>query len=101
MEAKTENSKEKAKNWLLHQGKWAFLVIFCTFIYMDNRMVCDKQLKRIDRLTEQLEEVKYISTIKETELLRAGRQTEIEKLVKEKGLDLVNPDIPPYKIEDK
>lgn len=87
------------KEWVLKQGKWVFLVVLCTFFYMNNRMVCEKMLKRIDELHEELENVKYISTITETELLKAGRQIELEKLITERGLNLVNPDLPPYKIE--
>ncbi|MCQ2360637.1 MAG: med21 domain-containing protein [Paludibacteraceae bacterium] len=86
------------RDWLLRQGKWVFLVVLCTFFYMNNRMVCEKMLKRIDELHEELEHAKYISTIKETELLRAGRQIELEKLIEERGLNLSNPDMPPYKI---
>ncbi len=86
------------KDWVLKQGKWVFLVVLCTFFYMNNRMVCEKMLKRIDELHEELEHAKYISTITETELLKAGRQIELEKLIEERGLNLVEPDMPPFKI---
>jgi len=96
---KVASGELQLKEWLLKQGKWAFLVIFCIFFYMNNRMVCEKMQKRIDELHEELENAQYISTIKETELLKAGRQVEIEKLLEERGLELGNPEIPPYKIE--
>lgn len=89
------------KDFVLKQGKWIFLVVLCTFFYMNNRMVCERMLKRIDELQKKLEDVRYVSTITETKLLKAGRQVEIEKLINEKGLDLVNPEIPPYTIVKK
>ncbi|MCQ2351234.1 MAG: hypothetical protein MJ003_04590 [Paludibacteraceae bacterium] len=89
------------KEFVLKQAKLIFLIVVCTFIYMNNRMMCEKMLKRIDQLNKELTDTKYVSTIMETELLRAGLQEKIENLVDSRGLDLENPKMPPYKVYRK
>jgi len=95
------NGKILLKGFVVNQAKLIFLIIICTFLYMNNRMVCEKMVKKIDTLNKELSDLKYISIITETELLKAGRQEEIEKMIEERGLDLINPSTPPYKLYKK
>lgn len=87
--------------FLLRQGKLVLLIIVLIFFYMNNRMVCEKMLHKIDALNKELTTTKYMAIITETELLQAGREQEIEKRIAEKGLNLTALDMPPYIVKDK
>lgn len=86
--------------FLLRQGKLVLLIIMLIFFYMNNRMVCEKMLHKIDDLNKELTTTKYMAIITETELLQAGREQEIEKRIAEKGLNLIALDMPPYIVKD-
>lgn len=86
------------KSYFLKQTKLILLIIALVFIYMNNRMVFEKQLTLIDKLNKELECEKYISMVTETELLSISRPEEIKKLVDEHGLQLEQPTMPPYKV---
>lgn len=86
--------------FLLRQGKLVLLIIMLIFFYMNNRMVCEKMLHKIDNLNKELTTTKYMAIITETELLQAGREQEIEKRIAEKGLNLIALDMPPYIVKD-
>jgi len=86
------------KSYFLKQTKLILLIIALVFIYMNNRMVCEKQLALIDKLNKELECEKYISMVTETELLSISRPKEIKKLVDKHGLQLEQPTMPPYKV---
>ena len=86
------------KSYFLKQTKLILLIIALVFIYMNNRMVCEKQLALIDKLNKELECEKYISMVTETELLSISRPEEIKKLVDKHGLQFEQPTMPPYKV---
>lgn len=88
------------KEFVLRQGKLALLILACTFLYMNNRMVCEKLVSRIDTLNKELVTAKYIATLTETELLEAGREQEIGKIISKHGLDLIDLDMPPYIVKE-
>jgi hypothetical protein len=87
--------------FLLRQGKLVLLIIVLIFFYMNNRMVCEKMLHKIDALNKELTTTKYLAIITETELLEAGREQEIEKRIAEKGLNLTALDMPPFIIKEE
>lgn len=87
--------------FLLRQGKLMLLIIVLTFFYMNNRMVCEKMLHKIDSLNKELTTIKNLSIITETELLKAGREQEIEQRIAEKGLNLTALDMPPYIVKEQ
>ena len=81
--------------WRKHIGLiiWSVILII---IYMNNRMVCENDLKRIDSLRKTLVNEKYISMITEAELLSNSRIGKIKELVTEQGLTLLEEDKPPF-----
>ncbi len=86
------------KEFMIRQSKLVLLIVVCVFVYMDNRMKCEQMLRQIDELNKELTTQRYIYTITASELLEAGQQQEIERLIKEKGLNLENLDTPPYPV---
>lgn len=95
------SGRKQAEEFILKQAKLFLLIIICTFLYMDNRMVCEKMLRKISQLNKELADVKYIATITETQVLEAGRVPEIEKMIKQKNINLIAPQIPPFRVELK
>ena len=67
-------------------------------VYINNRMVCEKQFSEIDKLNKELTDIKYVSMITEAELLKTGRPEIIKELVDRNGLGLVELDCPPHKV---
>jgi cell division protein FtsL len=72
--------------------------IFLAFIYMNNRMVCEQSYKEIHELRKELATEKHIALFNESELLKASRIGTIKQFIKKQGLNLVEEDIPAYKV---
>ena len=64
------------------------LILAYTLTYMDNRIQCEQQYKKIQQLQNQLEEQRYIEMLTEADLLNEGREDRIIRLMQEKNLDL-------------
>lgn len=77
------------------------LILCLIFLYMDNRIHCEKQYRKIDRLNKELVESKYIAMVRAANLLSISRIDKIQKQTKEHGLDLIELEVPPYKIKRK
>jgi cell division protein FtsL len=69
------------------------------FIYMDNRMTCEQQVRRISELNKELTNEKYICMVTEAELLENSRIEEVKEIIKKHELNLIEESIPPYKLK--
>ena len=54
-----------------------FITLAYMLTYMDNRIQCERQFKKIDQLQEQLEKERYIEMLTEADLLSEGREDRI------------------------
>ncbi|MDR2765365.1 MAG: hypothetical protein LBB90_10105 [Tannerella sp.] len=72
------------------------LVVLLSLLYIGNRHACLMKLWEIDRLQQQLKDVKYESVALSGQLTGSNRQSQIEELVKAQGLDLETAKTPPY-----
>ncbi len=90
-----------SKSYFLKQVKLIILVTCFVFIYMDNRMECEKQIVQINNLRKELTDIKYVSMVIESNMLQLGRRSKIEELIQKYDLQLHEPVTPPYKIELK
>lgn len=88
-------------NAILRNLKFICFVVILSLIYISNRMMCEKQYTRIDKLNKDLTTVKYVSMITEAELLDLSRPDKIHKLMEQNGLQLQEQDCPPYKVTFK
>lgn len=99
-----DNDNEKLEsirssfNFVLRNLKFVIFTMIMLLAYISNRLICEKQFAQIDKLTDELTDVKYISMITEAELLKTSRPETIKELVDKNGLDLVEQDCPPYKV---
>jgi cell division protein FtsL len=70
------------------------------FIYMDNRMTCEQQVRRISELNKELTNEKYICMVTEAQLLENSRIEQVKEIIKKHELNLVEESIPPYKLKE-
>ncbi len=87
------------KSYFLKQIWLIFLVTCLVFLYMDNRMECERQVAVINDLNKQLIDAKYTSMVVESDLLSISRQSQIEELIKAQEIELEELQFPPYKIK--
>ena len=87
------------KSYFLKQIWLIFLVTCLVFLYMDNRMECERQVAVINDLNKQLIDEKYTSMVVESDLLSISRQSQIEELIKAQEIELEELQFPPYKIK--
>lgn len=76
------------------------LTICLMFIYMDNRMKCEQQLIKIDKLNKELANEKYICMVTEAELLKNSRIEQVKDIIKKHNLNLEEESLPPYKVTE-
>ena len=87
------------KSYFLKQIWLIFLVTCLVFLYMDNRMECERPVAVINDLNKQLIDAKYTSMVVESDLLSISRQSQIEELIKSQEIELEELQFPPYKIK--
>lgn len=100
--AESKSTKKKKRNSLSHifgggfltedfvirQSKLLILIVFLIIVFISNRYYCMKKLTEIENLKTKLQEVKYENLIISTELSSHSRQSQIEGLLANKGIEL-------------
>lgn len=76
------------------------LILILSFWYIDNRYVCEKQMRRVAELEKELQDKKYSYLTTRSELTHFSRQSVVVSAVNERGLDLHVPTTPPIKIKN-
>jgi cell division protein FtsL len=79
--------------------KLLVLIVILIIIFISNSYSCMKKLTEIDELKLQLKDVKYENLIISTQLTTTSRQSQIEDLLKEKGIELSSPTVPALEIQ--
>lgn len=74
---------------------WIVILIFC---FIGNRYACMQRLKDIDRLQRQLRDVRFEALSISSELTGNSRQSQIESLIEQNGLDLEVAKTPPFEL---
>lgn len=69
------------------------------FTYMNNRMTCEQQVRKISELNKELINEKYICMVTEAELLENSRIEQIKEIIKKHELNLIEESVPPYKLK--
>lgn len=78
-----------------------FLVVFfgVSFWYIDNRYVCEKKMLQITKLEKELQDRKFVWLTISADLTQLSRQSEVEKVIKEKNIELKVSSEPAIKIK--
>ena len=72
------------------------LTISMLFVFIGNRYSCIMKVKQIDALQEELKEIRYESIDISNELTTKTRRSQVEQIIKQKGLDIAISHEPPY-----
>jgi cell division protein FtsL len=84
---------------IILKNLWYILLItLLAAIYIGNRFHAEKITRETSRLQREVREFKSESLSTSAELMFISRQSEVFRLVKEKGLNLEETKTPPYKL---
>jgi cell division protein FtsL len=75
-------------------------IVIMMIFYIDNRYTCETQLARSIELRNEIQDLKYESMTISAELMELSRRTNVIKMVKERGLELIETTTPPITIND-
>ena len=74
------------------------MLTFLGALYIANRFHAEKITRDSTRIQSELRDLRAESMAISTDLVYASKQSEVYRLVKERGLDLEELDEPPFKI---
>jgi len=77
---------------------YVFLLTLLAAIYIGNRFHAEKVTREMARLQKEVRELRAESLSTSADLMYVSRQSEVSRLVKEKGLNLEELKVPPYKL---
>ena len=86
------------EDFIVRHTKVIVLVVVLIFIFIGNRYVCMQRLREIDRLQQQLRDVRFEALSISSELTGNSRQSQIELLIEEQGIELEAAKNPPYEL---
>jgi cell division protein FtsL len=75
-----------------------FLIVCLILVFITNRYQCTRKLAEIEDLNRQLKNLKCESQIISTELTVHSRQSQVEELLKVRGIELQPSKSPAYEI---
>lgn len=88
-----------AADFFQRQTKLLVLIMILILFYIHNRYECQQQLIEIDRLKEELTDIKYDALSRSSELMEQSRQSRIERYIATQQSDLQTSTEPPYLIK--
>lgn len=95
------NGNILTKKFFQKQYPFLIMIAFLLFLYVDNRYYCETQLSKELKLKREIQDVKYESLTISAELMEISRQSNVRKMIKERGLTLSESNTPPVVLEIK
>jgi hypothetical protein len=86
------------EDFIVRHTKMIVLIVVLCFFYISNRYTCAIKIREIDRLQEQLKEVRVEAISISAQLTSETRPSQVEERVKRQGLNLEKAKTPPFKI---
>ncbi|MEG1544382.1 MAG: FtsL-like putative cell division protein [Tannerellaceae bacterium] len=86
------------EDFIIKHTRMIVLVVILTFFFIGNRYTCMQKLREIDRLQQQLRDVRFEALSISSELTGNSRQSQIEMLIEEQGIELEGAKAPPYEL---
>ena len=84
------------EEFIFKHTRMIVLVVVLIFFFIGNRYSCILKLREIDRLQQELHDVRFEALSISSELTGNSRQSQVEQLVKELGIELEVAQTPPY-----
>jgi len=82
---------------LKNLGYIAFVTVLAA-LYIGNRFHAERLTREITKLQKDVNDLRAESLSTSADLMNVSKQSEVFRMVKEKGLDLEEIKIPPYKL---
>ena len=77
---------------------YVLLVTFLIAVYIGNRFHAEKVTRELAKIQREVGDLRSESISTSAELMRLSRQSEVYRLIKERGLTLEELKTPPYKV---
>jgi cell division protein FtsL len=77
---------------------YVLLITFLTAIYIGNRFHAEKINRELTKVQREVRDLRSESLSTSADLMYLSRQSEVYRLIKEKGLTLEELKTPPYKV---
>lgn len=87
------------ENFLLRNMRFILVLVLVMILFISHRYTMLQGMSDIERLQQELKDVKYEALTISSSLTEASRQGEIERRVEEEGLELEISNEPVYYIE--
>lgn len=84
------------EDFILRHTRMIVWVVVLVFFFIGNRYTCMLKLREIDQLQQRLRDVRFEALSISSELTGNSRQSQIELLIEEQGIDLEGAKTPPY-----
>ena len=84
------------EDFVLRHTRMIVLLVVLAFFFIGNRYTCMQKLREIDRLNQRLRDVRFEALSISSELTGHSRQSQIEVLIEEQGIDLEVAKNPSY-----
>lgn len=88
------------ENFFLKNTHFIFVVVVIVTLYISNRYSCISKMAEIQSLERELKDVKYESLSISTELVGISRESQVQSLVNNNGLEMEVSKDPVFKIKE-
>lgn len=86
------------EDFIVRHTRMIVLVVILVFFFIGNRYTCMQKLREIDRLQQELRDVRFEALSISSELTGHSRQSQVELLIEEQGIELETAKNPPYEL---
>ena len=86
------------EDFIVKHTRMIVLIVILMFFFIVNRYTCMQKLREIERLQLQLRDVRFEALSISSELTGNSRQSQIELLIEEQGVELEGAKTPPYEL---
>ena len=86
---------------VIRQIPYILFLVFLAIIYIANRNHAEKVIRQLTSLRTEVKDLRSEQITTASELMNLSRPSNVEALIKERGLKLSESKVPPYKIVKK
>lgn len=86
------------EDFIVRHTRMIVWIVVLVFFFIGNRYTCMQKLREIDHLQQQLRDVRFEALSISSELTGHSRQSQIESLIEEQGIELEAAKNPPYEL---
>ena len=87
------------ENFIINNMRFFIVLLIIIFVFISHRYTHLQKMSEIEKLQRELKDAKYESLTISSSLTEASRQTEIERLVQQYGLEIEISNEPIYYIK--